>query len=147
MLKLSNYVLTSNGELYHFGIKGMKWGVRRYQNKNGSLTPAGKKRYSDDPEIKALKSDTREAKKNMKVAEKAYNKALNRASYVPTSKRIRETLRKHLRLIPNPRQYIRIQNSSIRPIKRLLVLEIRELNSAINLNIVGSLKSSTRNSE
>lgn len=34
-------------ELYHWGIKGMKWGVRRYQNKNGSLTPAGKKRYSE----------------------------------------------------------------------------------------------------
>ena len=35
-----------NNELYHFGIKGMKWGVRRYQNKDGSLTKAGKKRYS-----------------------------------------------------------------------------------------------------
>lgn len=33
-------------ELYHWGVKGMKWGVRRYQNKDGSLTPAGKKRYS-----------------------------------------------------------------------------------------------------
>lgn len=30
--------------IYHHGIKGMKWGVRRYQNKDGSLTPAGKKR-------------------------------------------------------------------------------------------------------
>ena len=29
----------------HFGIKGMRWGQRRYQNKDGSLTPAGKKRY------------------------------------------------------------------------------------------------------
>ena len=27
------------------GVKGMKWGVRRYQNEDGSLTPAGKKRY------------------------------------------------------------------------------------------------------
>lgn len=46
----SNYVITSNGsfvseELYHHGIRGMKWGVRRYQNPDGSLTANGKKRY------------------------------------------------------------------------------------------------------
>jgi hypothetical protein len=35
-------------ELRHWGIKGMKWGVRRYQNKDGSLTNAGRKRYGDD---------------------------------------------------------------------------------------------------
>ncbi len=35
-------------ELYHWGIKGMKWGVRRFQNADGSLTPAGRKRYSGD---------------------------------------------------------------------------------------------------
>lgn len=35
-------------ELYHYGIKGMKWGVRRYQNKDGSLTSAGKKRAQKD---------------------------------------------------------------------------------------------------
>lgn len=33
-------------ELTHAGIKGMKWGVRRFQNKDGSLTPAGRKRQA-----------------------------------------------------------------------------------------------------
>lgn len=41
------HYIDSGGELRHWGIKGQKWGVRRYQNKDGSLTPAGRKRYGD----------------------------------------------------------------------------------------------------
>ena len=52
-------------ELMHFGILGMKWGIRRYQNKDGSLTPAGKKRYSEKTSL-----DKGLLNKNAKNAEK-----------------------------------------------------------------------------
>lgn len=46
---MNNYIYTPYvspaSELYHHGIKGQKWGIRKYQNEDGSLTAAGRKRY------------------------------------------------------------------------------------------------------
>lgn len=42
------YIAPSNKDLIHYGVLGMKWGVRRYQNKDGSLTNAGKRKYYKD---------------------------------------------------------------------------------------------------
>ena len=76
----ANYILTSDGSfisdeaLYHYGIKGMRWGIRRYQNPDGSLTPAGRKRLE--------KADYKWAKKKTdKItahAKKASQKELDR---------------------------------------------------------------------
>lgn len=51
--------------LQHHGTKGQRWGVRRYQNKDGSLTPAGKKRYSK--EMDKLKAEEQKLKAEKKV--------------------------------------------------------------------------------
>ena len=58
-----------NFELNHSGVKGMKWGVRRYQNKDGSLTSAGRKRYGASKE-EAMKARAKAAKKAEKVKAK-----------------------------------------------------------------------------
>lgn len=57
-----------NSNLYHHGIKGMRWGIRRFQNRDGSLTPQGKRRRREN--------DAEEAKKNesTKTAESTSSK-------------------------------------------------------------------------
>ena len=55
------YVVTT--ELYHHGIKGQKWGIRRFQNEDGSLTAKGKKRYGEEgTESEKYKRDASKAK-------------------------------------------------------------------------------------
>lgn len=56
-------------ELMHYGVLGMKWGVRRYLNKDGSLTSSGRKRVSNKYKTEISKAD--------KDLQKQHNKMQN----------------------------------------------------------------------
>lgn len=77
-------------ELYHHGIKDQKWGIRRYQNADGSLTPEGKRRYYGDrptkedrkAENRAIKEISRDRKRMAKnsgyLSDKEIREYINR---------------------------------------------------------------------
>lgn len=57
-------------ELMHYGIMGMKWGVRRYQNADGTLTAAGKARYLSSTDSDRTYKDMKKAVRNKRAIEK-----------------------------------------------------------------------------
>ena len=68
-----------NNELKHYGIPGMEWGVRRYQNKDGSLTKAGRKRLEKKDQKWAKKNSdkiTRQTKRSVQRELDAYGNEL-----------------------------------------------------------------------
>ena len=79
----SYYAVYNDESLQHHGIMGMKWGVRRYQNKDGSLTGAGKKRYNKDY---SSKQRTRDRKLYGSKAEKRINTRMNQGEGVQSAR-------------------------------------------------------------
>ena len=84
----------NSNELYHHGIKGQKWGVRRFQKKDGSLTPAGRKRYDDDGPIQKKQKEYKVPKNKslhrLKIEEKYKAKGMSeKEAEQAAAKRIR----------------------------------------------------------
>lgn len=66
---MNYYDYDDSAYLAHFGIKGMKWGIRRFQNEDGSLSEAGKKRYGQGKHLlktnRNIRKDVRKMRRNM----------------------------------------------------------------------------------
>lgn len=84
-------------ELYHHGIKGQKWGVRRYQNEDGSLTNAGKKRRYSDNEIKEARKNLEDSRQKFLKAKQDYdNTSISSKKYDNISKIYKQLEREYM---------------------------------------------------
>lgn len=84
------------GKLEHHGIKGMRWGIRRFQNKDGSLTPAGKKRYQGQEASRSTedKGKVKTGSVKKKLSEMTDEELKARLSRLDMEQRYREYIRK-----------------------------------------------------
>ena len=76
-------------ELKHYGIKGMKWGVRRFQNADGSLTADGRKRYGSE-DMRNVKTQVDNGKNVVDGVKRSKAKAAEKR----TEKKIKDDLSK-----------------------------------------------------
>lgn len=73
----------NNNELKHFGVLGMKWGIRRYQNPDGTLTDAGRRRLAKKDQKWARKNSDKITKKTKKSVQRELNVYSNELLKLP----------------------------------------------------------------
>lgn len=139
----SKYILGPNGELYHWGTKGMKWGIRRYQNKDGSLTPAGRKRYAAENEKlkareKAIKGREKAAARQAKLDAKKAELDAREAALKNKKKPVTDTATEK----PKVKSFRDMSDDELREYTTRMQLEKQYIEAQKNLNAAMPQKTS-----
>ena len=108
---MPRYVYANTYELEHAGIKGMKWGVRRYQNPDGSLTPEGKLRYNE--------SGVKGQNKYERRRRSAYNSTEKRFEKGKISKQERDNLYKSMKMTATEKDFRKAEREYINYIQKV----------------------------
>lgn len=106
----------NRNELYHHGIKGQRWGIRRFQNEDGTRTAAGKKRYAE-----SLSDEEKSAIVKRTNIEKAYRKAQVENSRIKPVKEIIDQSQSSMNALK------RISDDSIKNSTKKLKLDLSQM--------------------
>lgn len=128
----NEYILTSDGELYHYGVKGMKWGVIRYRKNSADRGIARRERQNTKLEKKATKYDVKASKQALKNIKRGYESV----GLVATKKSAKLDVkaakleRKALKVDPDSRKYLATKRKAAKArLKSVKSMTISELST------------------
>lgn len=135
--------MARNNYLQHFGILGMHWGIRRYQNADGTLTEAGKRRYSPSGYVE-MPYVSFNTPKNMKKSMNSVTSRFDNSSKdaIKWMKKHDELQEKNKSVDPNSRKGLRNQDKLYLLEKKYVEARLR---SIAYLNVMSMLMTEANN--